>query len=148
MTAPLLETNGELSTAAMAADTQTSTAPSSVSALCLVFPCHVSCLPLHATAFWYPPCWCGKISVCGSRCLLSCVCWARSLLMVTLRVLVHWQFGSTTKFSTLRLDASRDKCRLLLETRKRLERTVKGHVSRLAASAGRLALLRLEVVKL
>ena len=51
-TAPLLDTMGELPTTTMAPDTQTSTAPSSVSALCLVFLCHVSCLPLHATAFW------------------------------------------------------------------------------------------------
>jgi len=73
------------------------------------FPaCHVSRLPLHATAFWYPLCGCGKISVCSSRCLLSCECWARFLLMVNLRALVHWQVGSTTKFSTLSLDASRD----------------------------------------
>ena len=71
---------------------------------------------------------------------------ARFPLMVTLRALVHWQIGSTTKFSTLSLDASREKCRLLSEARRKLERTVKGHVARLAASEGRLALLRLEVV--
>jgi hypothetical protein len=68
--------------------------------------------------------------------------------MVTLRALVHLQVGSTTKFSTLSLEASRDKCRFLSDTRKRLERAAKGQVARLAASEGRLALARLENVNL